>query len=269
MKRISTLLLSLALQGLCFAQTFEGHIKYNITVKLDEKLQKASAELNTPANQEKMKMLEQQMKDPQFQKMMESNPQLKAQMENMMKTQSAAAGGPQNLMPKSSTIYVKNGNSLTKTEGGTNAEYLYLKDKKQSYQLFRERKAYWILNGHSVKDSAMGLKAVKTTETAKILGYNCTKYIVKDPKGFEMIFWTTTEFKGIDYEQLKQQYNQGHDRGIQGLEGVSLKMEMKNPQMDMVMEVAEIKKETVDASIFNIPADFKEEKMPSPAGFKH
>ncbi len=267
MKRISTLLLSLALQGLCLAQTFEGHIKYNITVKLDEKLQKASAELNSPANQEKMKMLEQQMKDPQFQKMMESNPQLKTQMENMIKAQSG--GGAQNLMPKSSTIYVKNGNSLTKTEGGTNAEYLYLKDKKQSYQLFRDRKAYWILNSHSAKDSAMGLKAVKTTETAKILGYNCTKYIVKDPKGFEMFFWTTTEFKGIDYEQLKQQYSQGHDRGIQGLDGVSLKVEVKNPQMEMVMEVAEIKKETVDASMFVIPADFKEEKMPSPAGFKH
>ena len=48
----------------------------------------------------------------------------------------------------------------------------------------------------------------------------------------------------------------------EGIEGVPLKMEMTTPQMKMVSQVVELKKESVPASIFAIPAGFTESKMP-------
>lgn len=242
-----------------FCQDFEGHIAYKVTTHVDPKIQQASQELNTPENKEKMKMLEEQMKNPEFQKMLEKNPQLKVQIESALKVQ--AGGGLESFAPKSITIYLKEGNSLIKTEGGAqNSQLLYLKAKNTHYQIFPERKVYWNLQSNTSKDSSKQLKAIKTTETLQILGYTCTKYTVQD-QGSTMAFWTTTQIKGMDYEQLIHQYQQGASQGIKGLEGITLKMEFKNAQGTMDMEAIELKRETLASSMFTIPAGFTEEKM--------
>lgn len=261
MKKIAAFLTYTILScQLILSQDFEGHITFKVSSSLDAKAQQASQELNKPENKEKLKQLEEQMKSPEFQKMLEQNPQLKAQMEAALKIQSG--GGIESLTPKSVTIYVKNGNSLTKTEGGASThQSLHLKEKNINYQIFPERKTYYVLPNNSAKDNSKQLQAVKTSETKQILGYTCTKYTVQD-KTTTMAFWTTTEIKGIDYEQLRRQYQQSGGQGIQGLQGVTLKMEFKTPQANMDMEAVELKKETLAASLFTIPAGFTEEKMP-------
>lgn len=259
MKKI-ILLLTLLSSFFTFSQDFEGIIKYNITVKLSEKLQKASDEMNKPENKQNMQQLEIMMKDPQYQKMLESNPQMKKQLEAALKIQQGGSNGMADMMPKSTIVYVKGGSSLVKMEGGMNSEILYLKSTNKSYHLNRDKKTYYANNSDD-KSPKSTLKAEKTTETAVIMGYKCVKYIVKD-KTTEMIFWTTTEIKGIDYENLKLQSMHIHGQGIEGLDGITLKMNVKNTEMDMTMEVSEIKKQTVDASLLVLPSDFKEEKMP-------
>lgn len=260
MKRFIIFLNTVLFCQFILGQDFEGHISYKVTIPVNSKTQQASQELNTPENKEKMKQLEAQMKSPEFQKMLEKNPQLKTQIEAALKIQ--AGGGLESLAPKSVTIYVKNGNTLNKTEGGAQkSEMLHLKEKNINYQIFPERKVYWVLQNTGTKDSTKQLKALKTAETQQILGYTCTKYIVDDHTT-TMIFWTTNQIKGIDYKHLMQQYQQSNSQGIQGLQGITLKMEFKTVQGNVVMEATELIKETLSASLFTIPAGFTEEKMP-------
>ncbi len=102
--------------------------------------------------------------------------------------------------------------------------------------------------------------------TQKILGHTCTKYIatITTEKGTTMnqVFWTTTEIKGLDMKSLSRQRmgNSGQSMYLEGIDGVPLRIEMGTEQMKMVMEVTDIKKESLPASDFVIPADFKETK---------
>lgn len=264
MKKILTTLLSVVVALAATAQDFEGTLKYNYTVKVSEKIKSASDEMSKPENKEKMKQLQEQMKDPAFQKILEGNPKLKEQMDAMIKAQSSGSGNlVENMMPKSSTMFMKNGNYYSKSEGGMGMDFLFIKATNKSYQLNRDPKTYTVTNSTEKNPSAdkKVLKAVKTTETTKVLGYTCTKYVIDD-KGTKMYFWNTKEIKGIDYEKIKAQMSQNQHGGIEGLEGVTLKMQVVNAQMDMTMEAVELKKQSVDSGLFVIPADYKETKMP-------
>jgi hypothetical protein len=100
----------------------------------------------------------------------------------------------------------------------------------------------------------------------KIIGYTCTKYIVEltTERGttLNQVFWTTTEIKGLDMRSIaKQKMGNGeHSFYYEGMTGVPLRVEMPNPQMNMVMEVTDIKKESLPDADFAIPADFTETK---------
>src|SRR6187549_1463834 len=83
------LILVLFLSIKAFPQNFEGTIKWAIKVDVTDPKQKAQLEqaqkqMNDPATQAQMKQMMEKMNDPQFKAMMESNPQLKAQIEKMM-----------------------------------------------------------------------------------------------------------------------------------------------------------------------------------------
>lgn len=250
-KYIKSALLLVSFTG--FSQTFEGIIKYKITAS-GEKIEKAQKEMSNPENQAKMKQFEAQMKDPNFQKLLESNPQLKEQMENMMKANASGGNMMDAMMPKGSTVYIKGNTSLVKTEGGMEQEILSFNDKNESYKIMRKNKSYKKMD--SKADSAQSLVAKKTTETATILNYKCTKYVVTDTK-MNMELWCTTDINGIDYKKFKYKNEHG---GIRGIEGVPLKVHVKNKDIDMVNEVTEIKQTKVDASLLEIPSDFKEIK---------
>lgn len=56
-------------------------------------------------------------------------------------------------------------------------------------------KSYMKIDGKEDKKAEKEPEVKKTTETKKILGYNCTKFIVTQ-EGQEMEMWATTEIKG-------------------------------------------------------------------------
>src|SRR5690606_9982755 len=118
------------------------------------------------------------MNDPEFKKMMESNPQMKAQIEQMLKM--AEGGETNSLMPKSMVLKIKDNNSVSLMEGGVlgNHEILSLKNKK-SYKIDRKAKTYSVMS--TAEDSAKfdNVKITKTNETKTILNYPCTKYIAE------------------------------------------------------------------------------------------
>jgi hypothetical protein len=199
--------------------------------------------------------------------MMESNPQMKAQMEAMTKMMESG-GDMSSMMPKSIEVRVKNMNALSKMEGGmmNGMETLYLKDKATSYRIDRPSKTYSVLpSANTHAEHQPEVKVTKTSETAKILNYNCTKYQIESTmngKTFQQYLWTTTEITGFDMKQM----GSARDRNspsfyFDKVDGVPLKMEMMMPEGNMVMEAVEIKKQSLPASDFVIPADYKEVKM--------
>jgi len=265
------LLVVLAIQAQSFEGTITWSMKYDMTDPAKKgEMDKAQQSLNDPANQAKVKKLQEQMNTPEMKTMMDNNPQLKAQMENTLKMlQGGGAGGGMNaLLPHGFTVKTKNSSSLVKMDGGIMPmEMLYLADKGQSYRLDRTAKTYTVLasgTGARRPDTVQHT-ITKTNETMIILGYNCTKYtvdLVERGTTIHQIFWTTTEIRGLDMKNLSGQ-RMGSGSGsmyYEGISGVPLRMEMNTPQIKMVMEVTEVKKESLSPDDFTIPADFKEVK---------
>lgn len=250
-----------------WAQNFEGTIKCSMKMeitdpKLKAEMAQAQQKMNDPKAQAEMKKLQEQMKDPQVKAMMENNPQMKAMMEKM--TQGNVGDMMSNMMPKGMTIKMKDGNTLTHMDGGMMAgDFLYLKDK--SVHLDRENKSYWVLpsgNGQGAMADAAKPTVTKTSETMKILGYNCIKYVaVMNEHGHTITtnMWTTTEIKDIDPKAFsKQRMDKGQSMLYEGMDGIPLRIESMTQQGNFVMEVTEIKKESLSAADFVIPSDYKE-----------
>jgi len=265
------LILVLFLSIKAFSQNFEGTIKWAIKVEVTDPKQKAQLEqaqkqMNDPATQAQMKQMMEKMNDPQFKAMMDSNPQLKAQIEKMV--QNGFPTDVSSMFPKELIVKVKNKNALTKIEGGILAsEILYVGDKDKTYNLNREKKTYSVLTPPDKNDSKTDadVKITKTSETIKILNYTCTKYIAEVTSGTTKItqyLWATKEIKDFDMKALAKQHiaKNGQRMFYEEIDGVPLKMEMSLQGNIMTMEVKEIKRESLPAADFTVPADFKEIK---------
>ena len=174
-------------------------------------------------------------------------------------------------MPSGFTVKMKAGNTLTITEGGMTQEILHQKGKEQGIRLDRKNKTYSVLPTLA-SESNKGNKPVvpkitKTSETIKILDYVCTKYLVEtqivNGMPASQYIWTTTDLKDFDLKGLaRQRMGQGMSMFYDGIEGVPLKMQMSMKEGNTIMEVTEIKRETLNDAEFMIPADFKEVKAP-------
>ena len=269
MKKLMTMvLLFVVLQS--WSQGFEGTVKWTMKMeitdpKLKAEMEQSQKKMNDPATQAKMKEMQAKMNDPQMKAMMEANPQMKAQMENAMKMMQG--GGMDAMTPKGFTVKLKGGNTLTLIEGAMPQEILHQKDKEQGVRLDRQNKTYSPLPTYTANSNPTSTppKITKTTETAKILGYNCVKYLVETrmPNGMPttQTIWTTTDLKDFDLKGLaRQRMGQGMSIFHEGMEGVPLKTEMTMKEGNMLMEVVEIKRESLNAADFTIPSDFKEVK---------
>ena len=268
MKKILFLLIALS-AVIAKAQNFEGVIKWKISMeitdpKLKAQMEEAQKKMNDPETQAQMKEMKEKMNDPEFKAMMEANPQMKAQMEAAVKMMEGG-GDVSSMMPKAFIVKMKNQNSSSLFEGGAmKMEVLYLQDKSVSYKIDREAKTYSVLpqNTDDPKNK-MDIKVTKTGETAKVLDYTCTKYIVditSNGNKIQQFVWATTAIKDFDFKSLARQRMTGSQQTIfyAEIEGVPLKTEMKAPQGNMKMEVTEIKKQSLPASDFVIPSGYKE-----------
>ncbi|MDZ4714545.1 MAG: DUF4412 domain-containing protein [Cytophagales bacterium] len=256
-----------------WAQGFEGTIRWSMTMeitdpKLKAEMETAQQQLNDPETKEQLKELQERMKDPEMIKMMESNPQMKAAMEVAMKS-AVRGGGPENMqdmMPRGMMLKIKGNNMVSTMEGGmaNGMEVLHVKDKPVT-RVNRAEKTYSKMpesGGQPAK-----AKVTKTTESMKVLGYPCTKYVVEVTEQgttMQQVFWCTTAIKDINMKALARQ-KMGQGKGsmyYDEMEGVALKIEMGSSQGMMIMEAKEIKRGKVNDADFIIPADFKEVKMP-------
>lgn len=269
MKKLSILAVLLLAVFASRAQSFEGTIKWAMKMDITDpatkaKMEEANKKMADPANQAKIKEMQAKMNDPQMKAMMDANPQMKAQMESAMKMM--AGGDLNSMIPKGMIVKLKGDNSLVTMEGGMmdKAEVLYQKDKDQSVRIDNANKTYTIMASKSSStEPATQAKVTKTSETKKILNYTCTKYIVESTssqgKPTQQIFWTTKEI-AVDMKSLAN-HRAGREKFFyDNIDGVPLEIEMSTPEGKMTMEATEIKKESLAASLFQIPAGYKEVK---------
>lgn len=273
MKKIVMFLALVASIGLK-AQSFEGTIRWSMNMEITDpeakaKMAEAEKKMADPETQKQMKEMQAKMNDPQMKKMMEQNPQMKAAMENAMK--SMGGGGSMNsMMPKGMTMKVKGSNMITLMEGGMTdgMEVLHVSGKP-SVRINRADQTYSTLPEGPPGGNPQGAPQMtvnKTSETAKILGYTCTKYVVEmnqNGRSMTQNVWATTDIKDMDMKTIARQRNsQGQPMFSDKIEGVPLKIEASMPQGNMVMEVKEIKREKLSDSDFTIPSGYKEVKSP-------
>lgn len=250
------------------AQTFEGTIKWSITTDISDpavksQMEQAQKQMNDPATQQKMKELQKQMEDPQFKKMMEANPKMKEQMEQTMKMMQNS--DVNSLLPTGMTVKIKGKKSLTSVEGGMNeiTETLNTGDGK-SYVIDREDKTYYENNagGQDDSDEIPETTVTKTTETRKILGYTCSKYVIKtnyNGQDLEQYIWATNEISGLNISDFIDQQNSKQKMVLdfKKIDGVPLRMETGAQGVKMIMEATEVKRGSVPSADFEIPAGFK------------
>ncbi|MBL7852205.1 MAG: DUF4412 domain-containing protein [Cyclobacteriaceae bacterium] len=270
MKKLITLFVALVSLG-AQAQSFEGTVRWTMSMEITDpqmkaQMAQAQQQLNDPETQAQIKEMEEKMNDPQMKKMMEQNPQMKAAMEQAMKSaRGGSAAGTNDMMPKGMILKVKGANMITIMEGGmANGMEMLFAEGQPPMRINREAKTFSKMPEGSSGETPE-VSVTRAPETAKILGYTCQKYIVEmtsQGQTMKQVMWTTTEIKDLDMKALSRQRSaQGQPMFSEKVQGVPLKIEVASPQGNMVMEVAEMKREKLNDADFKIPAGFKETKF--------
>ncbi len=86
----------------------------------------------------------------------------------------------------------------------------------------------------------------KTTETKNILGYPCTKYLVKTEDGSQQEVWVTTQISA----KLSRQ------NPLYGVEGYPLAYGTSEGEIVTYLEVIKIEEKVIPASEFETPEDY-------------
>lgn len=258
------------------AQSFEGLIQWTCEAaltdpRLQKKVEEGAEKLNNPETQKALTQLKEKMNDPEFKKIMDQNPAIREQMEMVLDQMSGApqsqGAGLNSFLPTGMTIKIKDGNSLIKMTGGMAAmmgEILNLKDKGETYRIYRENKTYTKIpektDGVDKKTAAM--KVTKTEEFASILGHQARKYIVeKSNKKGKTVYniWATTELSEFDPKMMSRMKlgKDQEDFWSKDIEGFPLRIQVINDEINMTMQVSEISKQTLNPADFSIPAGYK------------
>jgi hypothetical protein len=260
------------------AQDFEGTVVWKMRADLTdpamrEQMRAAQAQLSSPDMQAKMKEAQTALNTPEMQAMLAQNPQMRAMIEKSMsvmpKAGAASADAESGLFPKGITLKSKGACTLVKIEGGMMpSEILTLGDKGISYRIDRPAKTYQVLaksTDTAVTTSANAFKITRTADTAKVLGYTCTRYLVSpagEGDGTTYSVWTTKEVKGLDPKKMSS-LQVGRENGpsfMTQLDGAPLKMEITTSQAKILMEASVIKAESLPDSTFALPKGFTEER---------
>ncbi|HMJ70961.1 MAG TPA: hypothetical protein VK508_18800 [Cyclobacteriaceae bacterium] len=271
MKKIVLAVVAILLVMTGRTQSFEGSIRW--TMKMDITDPKAKAQMEEakkkaadPANQAKMKEMTDKMNDPQFKAMLDANPQMKAQMEAMMKMM--AGGDLSGMLPSAIIMKLKGQNSLVSIQGGImdKTDMLHLADKDETFTINHNAKTFTLMPKNDGEKRPKP-KVTKTSETAKILNYNCTKYIIEItiPEGKTMTsnYWATNEIKDIDLKAIaKQQMAKDQSFVFPEIDGFPLRIESQIPQTGTItIETAEIKRGGVANSDLQLPSGYTEAKL--------
>lgn len=154
---------------------------------------------------------------------------------------------------------------------GHNASAILDRDHDQMIMLMPAQHMYMVMpmrnaaaaSGHDSDD----VKIEKTSETQKILGYNCTKYVVTS-KDTKTDVWATDElgtFMGLGAVGNpmggRRAASAPWEQALTGKNFFPLRVVSESGKSPFRLEVTEVKKGTIPDSAFEPPADFRKFDM--------
>lgn len=252
-------------------QSFEGTIRWTMKIEVTDpeakaKMEEAKKKASDPANQAKIKEMQSKMNDPQFKAMLDANPQMKTQMEAMMKMMQG--GDLSSMLPSAVILKLKGSNSLMSIHGGMmdGNDILHLSERDETFSINHGAKTFTLMPKPEVSKQATP-KVTKTSETQKILNYTCTKYIIEtttpEGKTVKADYWATTDIKDIDMKAIaKQQMGRDQSFVFPEVDGFPMRIVTNMPQLgQLTIDTAEIKRGSVAASEVQLPTGYKEAKL--------
>ncbi|MEQ8359042.1 MAG: DUF4412 domain-containing protein [Cytophagales bacterium] len=165
--------------------------------------------------------------------------------------------------PESIQLKIKGHNMRGKTSGGQITSlmsgFIFDGDHKTAYVIsdafqtaFKLKSADFDENS---KEHATKFDITNTGEKETIAGYECTKYIAKEQgKSTVITIWTTDQFT------ISKPTNLANLTGnifLEGVEGFPMKAITNQNNTNMLVEVADVRKEPVDVSAFEIPTGYR------------
>ncbi len=179
------------------------------------------------------------------------------------------------MMPNEYEFYIKGQDILYRVNGGITATFLgdFLSKGKEgkTYMINRNQKTIYTLDEQSqLRDKSTKITATK--ETKSILGYNCKKYIMElkadDGSIIEQTLWVTSDIQFTKPKSNESVSGISNSFFIDGIHGFPLQVTSSTVTngmrvtIDMIAKKVEPK--TLDATIFELPKDFKIEKFKNP-----
>jgi hypothetical protein len=250
-------------------QSFEGTIRWTLKMDITDPVAKAKMEeskkkANDPETQAKIKEMQTKMNDPQFKAMLDANPQMKAQMDAMMKMMQG--GDMSAMLPSAVIVKIKSNNSLVNIQGGMmdGMEVLNLGDKNETYKIDHGAKTFTLMPKHEATTQPTS-KVTKTSETQRIMNYNCTKYIVElttpENKTIKANYWATTELN-VNMAAFGKQQIGNQQFVFPEVDGFPIRIESEIPQTGTItIETAEVKRGSIPNSEMQLPTGYKEAKL--------
>lgn len=167
------------------------------------------------------------------------------------------------MIPQKMELSVKDHNSHLKFVGGMTqgllGDILYHSKDKNLYSIFDHNKTAIQTSVESLKKDAEkgGFVAVKTSETSTILGYLCTRYIVKDEKeGTETSLWCTKSISNASASVMVYFLESMTHYGVTGIEGLPLKIQFKGKEFNLTLLGENKLEKKMSEKLFIVPEGY-------------
>jgi hypothetical protein len=244
------------------AQSFEGVLRYKINYDYEDSVrqqktlsQRALAE--SPETQQKVKELKVQLDEYKYGTSARDRIERERLDSLVHITLSGGSKAPNGLL-----IMIKDGNVLTRMEGGSyvlRKELLYLKNEERGAWISTSRKNY-LYNPSVVPPTPPGV--VKKDEIIQIQGFPCQRYDVElqHKKGYpsNQIIWATKAISNIDRKMFLKIGNGMNQENMlfDCIDGIPLRIQSFFPGASSTLELVEIRTEKLRDTEFIIPAGF-------------
>lgn len=168
------------------------------------------------------------------------------------------------MVPQKLEFFIKDKNSLLKFEGGMTegilGDILYQSKRKMLYSIFHHNKTVIQLSESNLKITAQKtvFQAVKTKEISKLLGHNCTRYVVNDTSnGSETSLWCTTSIPNASSGVMTHFLESMTLFDVAGLEGFPLKIQFKGKEFELTLLADKKEQKKLSKNLFEVPKGYK------------
>jgi|GEM_PF-6206334 len=156
------------------------------------------------------------------------------------------------------TLTIKDNNihTVLKSRREGQLEKVYLAARDTSYQIDHIRQRYVIM---PKPPAAAEIKVKATSDTKKILGQKCIKYVSDKTDGGQFTFWVTEGLPGVECKFINENL---FFIPCTQLGGVPLRIDTTMPNGSYTVTVIEIKPVKVPAYYFDLNKDYTIEEAP-------